>query len=852
MRVIRCLLALLICFEALVAAGQQVFHLKNGKRLLGEVVEERTTDVVIETRDGRVTLRRDDIERVSAYPVDQDDLAAAEQAVDERRFIEAISFLREAYSGAEGPEFSEEEKRKVAEVVETWVEQSATRSGAEVDWSDAQRLLKVEGFIESATALERLKAEVRRLREARVRYLLGVAERHVEKREYEQAEEIYRELAQHDYPQPDELAQTYLVHAKSLLRPPRADPAKAVRLLQRALEQKPELADVYLYLAQAYLDVDEVENAEAALREAHKHMHKFSTLEKSMFEQISGRLARATKFPTFAPIPTVSQEEVVRHREKKKKEVNYWWQRLKRLYGSGKWRQLFFENWKILVGAVFALLFVWYLPWRYVQRDYSRRTLTGPNWSTVAFFTGIIGMLAYLGVRALQEGRKVRCKRCGYNLSRLGDYTDYDYSHCPGCRAPIKPVFSLDQIIVSRANLLVSGAPVSAVDTGGEEELYYLLCLHAFRSRAELAELKPEGKEIAVTFTIDGVMRPAFNLPGQVMNVILPSARKKGNIDPSASYPQTGYFVTSMDDADVEVHIRVRPGDLGESMELRLVDRRKGIFGLAQLGFDESQLTAIQEELQKRSGAIVVTGPPRSGRSTLAYAILQQLNDGQHYIVTLENPIHLDLPGITQVSEGQGGLRGKQAVEAILRQNADVLFVDRVEDRESVEMLLQSSSGNRRAIMCLESPDVVSALRRFLSNDLNAETLTGGLSVLIGVRLVRKLCPSCKSEMRLRPRDAQRFGISPEQASSVTLFTHKGCYECTGTGYRGRTGVFEILPVTDRLKDAVRSGEAQEEILRLAASSRMGSMPQHAMKKVLSGVTDFDEVSRVFGDSANR
>jgi len=852
MRMFSYLFVLLICVDAAVTAEQQVFHLQNGKRLLGEIVEERGDDVVIDTRDGRVTLRRSEIEGTSPYPVDLDDLKAADQAVADRRHIDAITFLRRAYSDADAPELRQEEERRIAEVVENWVSRSQSRSGSEVDWSDADRLLEVEGFIESATALEKLKAEVRRIREVRARHLLSVADRHIEEREYEQAEAIYRELARHGYPQPKKLARTYLNHAKSLLRPPRADPSRALRLLQRAVEQDPSIPEVQVYLAQAYLELDEVGSAEKALREAHKHYERLSALEKSVFDKVSGQLARASRFPTFAPIPTVSPEQIVQHQQEKKKEIDYWWRRLKWLYGTGKWKQIIFENWLIGVAALAALLILWYFPWRYVRRDYSRRTMTGPNWSTVAFLTGVLGLLMYLIARAIQEGRKVRCKRCGYNLSRVGDYMDYDFAHCPGCRAPIKPVFSLDQIIVARANQLMSGVPVSTVDMGGEEELFYLLCLHAFRSRAEQMQLQPDGKEIAVTLTIDGVPRPVFKLPGPVINAVLPSARKKGNIDSSSSYPQTGYFVSSMDDADVEVHLTITPGDLGESMELRLLDRREGAPGLSQLGLDEKRLTVIQEELEKDSGAIVVAGPPRSGRSTLVYAMLQHLNDGRHYIVTLENPIHLDLPGVTQVTEGQGGIRGRQAVETALRQNPDVLFVDRVEDRESVELLLRSATGNRRSVLCLETQDSIGALKRFLSNELDAETLSSGLSMVIAVRLIRKLCPSCKTEAKLRGRDAERLGLSHEQAAGVTLFVHKGCDACTGTGYRGRTGVFEILPITDTLKNALRAGQNPDEILRLAASDRIGSIREHAMRKVVTGVTDLDEVARVLGMAGNR
>ena len=847
------------------------FHLRNGKRLIGQFVQESDDTIVIETRDGRVTLLREEVESRAPYLVDRESLEAAEEAVIDRRYLEAIASFRDAYRDVEDSGLQEELQQSIEGVVDRWVRQSEGRSGAELDWSDADHLSRVEGLIESAAVLERLKAEIRRVRDVRSRHLVSEAERLLEDERYDEAERIYYDLRDHGYSYPRKLADIYVNHAVKLMRPPERENDKALRLLLRAQETDPDLFIAHLYLAQAYMELGSLDEAEKELRESRRYSARFSPVEKQVFERVVARLARVIRFPTFAPIPTVSPEQIAEAKWKREQEKQRPRNRLKRfyettknlirdfpdplssLYKTGNGKETILAYWHVIVGAFAALLVLWYLPWRYVRRDSSRHTLTGPNWSTVAFFTGVAGLLVYLIVRAVQEGRKVRCKRCGYNLSRISDYADYDYMRCPGCKAPIRPVFNLAQVIVSRARLLVSGVASSSLEMGSEDELFHLLCLHAFRSRAEHVDLRPDGKELLTTFLIDGVEHPAFDLPAAVGKVLVSSARKKTNIDSSAPFPQTGYFMGSLDDADVEVRLAVKAGDLGESLSLRLIDRRSGVLDLSQSGLDEDQQAAIREELEKPWGLIALTGPPRAGKTTLAYAMLRYLNDGQHYLATLENPIHLELPGVTQVEEGRGGLRGTSALEPILRQNVDLLFVEEVRDRESAEFLFRASGANtaRRVIICLGSLDTVSALERLLGNDLEPELVAGGLSMIIAVRVLRKLCSTCKTEVKLRGRDIERLGLPLDQVAAGRVFVRKSCDECSGTGYRGRTGVFEILPITDVLREAIRSGRPREEIVRIASSACLGSLKGHATRKVLAGVTDMDEVARIV-DGARR
>jgi type II secretory ATPase GspE/PulE/Tfp pilus assembly ATPase PilB-like protein/tetratricopeptide (TPR) repeat protein len=845
MRLISYSVVLLIWMGTAGAGDQYVFHLRNGKRLVGQVVQESGDTIVIETRDGRVTLLREEVDSRAPYLVDRKRLDAAQEATIDQRYLEAIALFQEAYRDAKDSDLQDELQQRLEDVVDQWVRQSERRSGAELDWSDADRFSQVEGLIESAAVLERLKAEVWRIRDVRARYLVSEAEHLAENKEYEKAEGIYQDLRDHGYLYPRELAKVYLKHAVELMQPPVRDNGKALRLLLLAREADPDLFVTHLYLAYVYLELDSPDEAEKELRDASRYVAQFSSIEQQVFAQLAMRLRRAQRFPTFPPIPTVSPDEIAHPKRTREQEVRYWRNQLKWLYETGRWKEKILPYWYVPTGAFAALFLLWFLPWMYVKRDFPRRTLTGPNWSTFTFFTGIVGLLVYLPVRTLQEGRKVRCKRCGYNLSRLGDYTDYDYAHCPGCKAPIRPVFSLAQVIVSRARLLASGAAVSSVDTGSEEELFHLVCLHAFRSRAERADLRPDGKDLTMTFLIDGVRHPAFALPAVTGKPLLLSARKKANIDSSARFPQTGYFVSSFDDADVEVRLTVNTGDLGESLSLRLMDRRARVSDLAQIGLDEHQQGTIRDELEKPLGLIAVTGSPGMGKTTLAYAMLRHLNDGQHYLATLENPIQLELPGVTQIDEGRSGLKGKAALEAILRQNVDVLFVEEVRDRESVEFLIRASSTNLRTIICLDSPDAVTALERFLANNLQPELVAGGLSMIIAVRLVRKLCSTCKMEAKLRRRDIERLDLPAEQMESARLFIRKGCDKCSGTGYRGRTGVFEILPMTNALREAILSSRSREEIASMASSACIGGLKAHATRKALAGVTDLEEVARV-------
>ncbi|HPA46691.1 MAG TPA: ATPase, T2SS/T4P/T4SS family [bacterium] len=833
----------LICCSGVFAGDSYIFHLKNGQRLVGEIAEENNASVTIETRDGRVTVRKEEIETRTPHLVDREKIGQAEQFVVDRRHLEAILLFRDAYSAAQDPQVREEGRRRVEEVADQWVQQSSRLSGAELDWSDADNLTKIEGLIESADVLERLKAEARRIREVRAVHLDSVAEGLMKEGKYAEAVEIYRDLENHGFPRPSQLANACLRQAIPLTGPPDKDFARALRLLEQAQSADPNLVLVHLYLAHVYLELDNVDAAIEQLRIAAPRYAEFAGTDKNVFDRVFRRLARVSRFPTFAPIPTVSPARIANPTQTTEQKVRFWVWDAKRAYYSGTWKDFFKQKWPYLAAVIGVVLVLWYLPWRYVRRDFSRRTMMGPNWSTIAFFTGVFGLLAYLIMRTFQEIRVPRCKRCGYNLARSSDYTDYDYHHCPSCKAPIRPVFTLNQEIVGRARMLTTMGAAPSLETGSEEELFQILCLHAFRSRAQEVVMEPNGKDLTVFFEVDGIPYPVFQIPQLALKFLLPIARKKANIDSSAPFPQKGYFISSLGEADVEIRLSITPGDLGETFRMRLTDRRESLPNLAQIGLNDRQQTLIKEELAKPSGMIVIAGPPKSGKTTVAYAMLAHLNDGRHYMASIEKGIHAEVPGVTQIEEGRGGMYGRQILEAAVRQNINVLFVDEIRDRESAEYLLGVSSTNRRTILCLESADTVQALERFLNNDLPPELLANSLSLIVAVRLVRKLCPACKAEGKTKAKDLERLGLSPDVAASARVFVHAGCEECMRSGYRGRTGIFEILPISDDLKQAIAAGRSKEEILRIAASARSGVLKTHVVEKVLAGVTDFDAMA---------
>jgi len=833
----------LICCSGVFAGDSYIFHLKNGQRLVGEIAAENDASVTIETRDGRVTVRKEEIESRTPHLVDREKIGQAEQFVVEKRHLEAILLFRDAYSAAQDPKIREEGQRRIEEVADRWVEQSSRRSGAELDWSDADNLVKIEGLIESADVLERLKAEARRIREVRAVYLDSVAEGFMKAGKYAEAAEIYRDLQNHGFPRPSQLANAYLRQAISLTGPTDRDLSKALRLLEQAQAADPNVVLVHLYLAHVYLELGDLDAAMGQFRLAVPHYAEFAGADKNLFDRISARLARVSRFPTFAPIPTVSPERIANPQRTTKQKVRFWFWDAKRAYYSGSWKDFFKKHWLYMAAVIGAVLVLWYLPWRYVRHDFSRRTMMGPNWSTIAFFTGIFGFLAYLVMRTFQEIRVPRCKRCGYNLARASDYTDYDYHHCPSCKAPIRPVFTLSQEIVGRARMLAAMGSASSLETGSEEELFQILCLHAFRSRAQEVVMEPNGKDLTVFFEVDGIRYQVFQIPQSTLKFLLPIARKKANIEASAPFPQKGYFISSLGEADVEIRLSITPGDLGETFRMRLTDRRESLPNLAQIGLNDRQQTIIKEELAKPSGMIVIAGPPKSGKTTLAYAMLAYLNDGRHYMASIEKSIQAEVPGVTQIEEGRGGMYGRQIIEAVVRQNVNVLFVDEIRDRESAEYLLGISSTNRQTIVCLESADTVHALERFLNNDLPPEMLASSLNLIVAVRLVRKLCPACKTEGKIRAKDLERLGLSPDAVASARVYVHTGCEECMRSGYRGRTGVFEVLSISGDLKQAIAANRPKEEILRIAASARPGVLKRHVLEKVLAGVTDFDAIA---------
>ncbi len=377
---------------------------------------------------------------------------------------------------------------------------------------------------------------------------------------------------------------------------------------------------------------------------------------------------------------------------------------------------------------------------------------------------------------------------------------------------------------------------------------------HAIALGASDIHFEPLEKEVLVRYRIDGVMQEVLGMPVIIAPILVARVKILANLLIDEHHqPQDGRFRFEMEDGNIDIRVNVMPVFHGEKVEMRLLRSSSRPFTLGDLGLSEKAAGVIQEEIQKPHGMILVTGPTGHGKTTTLYAILQILNTPKVNITTIEDPVEYEVPRVNQTQVNlKAGVTFVNGLRSLLRQNPDIILIGEIRDNETADIAIHAALTGHLVLSSLHTNDATSALPRLLDMDSPAFLLASTVNLVIGQRLVRRICTSCVESYPL-PAPMKKLVKSQQAAENAQreaivpslLFRGRGCKVCGNTGFRGQIGIFEVFRVTEAVRNLLLKTSTAGEIRKVAIAEGMQTMFEDGLEKVEKGVTTIEEVLRV-------
>ena len=375
------------------------------------------------------------------------------------------------------------------------------------------------------------------------------------------------------------------------------------------------------------------------------------------------------------------------------------------------------------------------------------------------------------------------------------------------------------------------------------------LLMDSIRKGASDIHIEPYEKSLRVRYRIDGMLYDIMHPPLKLKNAVSSRIKVMSNLDiAERRLPQDGRIKVKMtQNRTMEYRVSVVPTLFGEKVVMRILDKESLQLDLTKLGFYEDQLEVFRRSIYQPFGMVLITGPTGSGKTTTLYSSLMDLNQIDVNISTAEDPVEYSLPGVNQVQVHEEiGLTFASCLRSFLRQDPDILLVGEIRDYETAEIAIKSALTGHIVLSTLHTNDAPSTITRLLNMGVEPFLVTASLNAIVAQRLVRVVCHDCKQETEVAPQVLIDLGVPPKEVSDYIVYKGKGegCKTCSGTGYKGRLAVFEVMELTDELKEFILSGASSLEIKREAFRQGMRTLRQSALQKLKNGITSIEEVVR--------
>ncbi len=390
---------------------------------------------------------------------------------------------------------------------------------------------------------------------------------------------------------------------------------------------------------------------------------------------------------------------------------------------------------------------------------------------------------------------------------------------------------------------------ISLAEDAGIISLVASIIEGAINSRATDIHLEPQAESLRVRYRMDGLLYDIMNLPGRLSSEVISRVKVLADLDiAERRRAQDGHFTVTAQDKEREYDIRVAtlPTVLGEKIAMRLLNPEDLFRGLRELGLEPEQLPNIEQTINEPYGMILATGPIGSGKTTTLYALLSEVDILSQNVVTIEDPVEYQLPGINQVQVDPRIERTFAGMlRSVMRQDANVMMVGEIRDSETARVAVEAAGTGHLLLSTMHTNDAAGAIIRIENLGVPSFLVANALTTVIAQRLVRRICKNCKEEYEPDEAFLKAVDMSPEEAENIKFYRGGGCEDCFQTGYRGRTGIFEVLQLTPVIRELVLAESDRTEIIAQARKEGMITLREAGIKKVSQGVTTLEEVARV-------
>lgn len=402
------------------------------------------------------------------------------------------------------------------------------------------------------------------------------------------------------------------------------------------------------------------------------------------------------------------------------------------------------------------------------------------------------------------------------------------------------------------------GEEVPALDQPGEDQsptvkLLDSILLSAMQRRASDIHIEAADRSTNVKLRVDGILIPAMEPLDIRLHAPLVSRLKvMSELDiAERRVPQDGSFRMRLDRKTVDFRVSILPSVFGESVVIRILDRDSIATGvsalkLERLGFNPEDLKRFRRAITRPYGMVLVTGPTGSGKTTTLYAAISEMNTLEDKLITIEDPVEYQLPGVVQIPVNEKkGLTFARGLRSILRHDPDKIMVGEIRDPETAQIAIQSALTGHLVLTTVHANNVFDVIGRFASMGIDTYNFLAALNCVLAQRLVRIFCPSCRTPVKVQQSFIEESGLDYEQYKDTSFYEGTGCSQCHGTGYRGRKCITEFLDLTDEIKEMIHAERPLSEIRYRAVTDGMITLRQSALKKMLNGETSLREVNRV-------
>jgi type IV pilus assembly protein PilB len=392
-----------------------------------------------------------------------------------------------------------------------------------------------------------------------------------------------------------------------------------------------------------------------------------------------------------------------------------------------------------------------------------------------------------------------------------------------------------------------------AKDQSPVVKLVDTIILNAMQRRASDVHVEATDRAVHVKYRIDGILTPALDpLDLKLHAPLISRIKVMSELDISERrVPQDGRFRIRLDRKTVDFRVSILPSAFGEVVVIRILDKEYIASGVAalrldRLGFNVQDLRRFRRAITEPYGMVLVTGPTGSGKTTSLYAAISEINTLENKVITIEDPVEYQLPGVVQIPVNEKkGLTFARGLRSILRHDPDKIMVGEIRDAETAQIAIQSALTGHLVFTTVHANNAFDVIGRFVNMGIEPYNFVASLNCILAQRLVRMICPACREEIRMDRAQAEESGLKFDQYSEAVLYQGRGCEQCHGTGYRGRQCITEFLDLTDEIKELILDRKSPSEIRTRAVYAGMTSLRQAALEKLRQGVTTLAEINRV-------